>query len=50
MSPYFLTVASGEGMIYSATDIEQALLDAGFSTVDRHEGMAFGHALIVGRK
>ncbi|MEO6504191.1 MAG: methyltransferase [Jatrophihabitantaceae bacterium] len=50
MSPYFLTVASGEGMIYSATDIERALLAAGFSTVDRQEGMAFGHALIIGRK
>lgn len=50
MSPYFLTVASGEGMIYSAADIERALLDAGFASVDRHEGMPFGHALVVGRK
>jgi predicted O-methyltransferase YrrM len=50
MSPYFLTLASGEGMIYSAGDMERALLDAGFSSVDRHEGLAFGHALVVGHK
>ncbi|MFI7025696.1 methyltransferase [Micromonospora sp. NPDC049900] len=50
VSPYFLTLASGEGMAYSAADMEQALLDAGFAEVERHEDMGFGHALVVGRR
>lgn len=50
MSAYFLTVASGEGMVYSPNDIEQALGEAGFTRVERHQGVGFGHALLVGRK
>ncbi len=50
MSAYFLTIASGEGMVYSPLDIEQALRAAGFSRVERHQGVGFGHALLVGYK
>ncbi|MEV5764648.1 methyltransferase [Micromonospora sp. NPDC052213] len=50
VSPYFLTLASGEGMAYSAADMEQAALDAGFSHVERYEDMGFSHALVVGRR
>lgn len=50
MSVYFLTVASGEGMVYSAVDMAQCLRDAGFSRVERHEGVGFHHALMVGYK
>jgi hypothetical protein len=50
MSAYFLTVASGEGMVYAPRDIERALHAAGFTQVERHRGVGFGHALITGRK
>ncbi|SBT46854.1 methyltransferase [Micromonospora narathiwatensis] len=50
VSPYFLTLASGEGMAYSAGDMERAALDAGFSHVERYEGLGFSHALVVGRR
>lgn len=50
VSPYFLTLASGEGMAYAPGDMEQAVLDAGFSRVERHDGLGFSHALIVGHK
>ncbi|MGA5305655.1 methyltransferase [Nucisporomicrobium flavum] len=50
VSPYFLTLASGEGMTYSAADMEQAVRDAGFSRVERHAGLGFSHALVVGHK
>ncbi|HEX6873506.1 MAG TPA: methyltransferase, partial [Micromonosporaceae bacterium] len=50
VSPYFLTLASGEGMAYAPNDVERALLDAGFSRVERVDGLGFSHTLIVGRK
>ncbi len=50
VSPYFLTLASGEGMAYSAADMEQAVLAAGFAHVERYEEMGFSHALVVGRR
>ncbi|MEU5940825.1 methyltransferase [Micromonospora sp. NPDC047548] len=50
MSVYFLTIASGEGMVYSVQDMKTALRDAGFSRVERHEGVGFHHALMVGYK
>ncbi|WP_433496282.1 methyltransferase [Sphaerimonospora sp. CA-214678] len=50
LSPYFLTLASGEGMVYSPRDMEQALLAAGFSRVERYQDMGFSHALVVGHK
>lgn len=51
MSVYFLTVASGEGMVYSAQDMEQALNAAGFARVERYdEGVGYRHVLMVGYK
>lgn len=50
ISPYFLTLASGEGMAYSPADMEKAVLDAGFSRVERFEDLGFSHALVVGYK
>lgn len=50
MSPYFLTLASGEGMVYSPTDMERAVLAAGFSATERFDDLGFGHTLIVGHK
>lgn len=50
VSPYFLTLASGEGMTYSPSDMERAVLNAGFSRVERHQDLGFSHALVVGHK
>ena len=50
ISPYFLTLASGEGMAYSAADMEESVLAAGFSRVERFEEMGFSHSLVVGHK
>lgn len=50
VSPYFLTLASGEGMTYSPSDMERAMRDAGFREVERHDGLGFSHTLVVGRK
>lgn len=50
VSPYFLTLASGEGMVYSSNDMEQAILDAGFKYVERYENLGYSHALVVGHK
>ncbi|MEV5753957.1 methyltransferase [Actinoallomurus sp. NPDC052308] len=50
MSPYFITLASGEGMVYSPNDMEAAIRAAGFSRVERYDGMKFSHALVVGYK
>lgn len=50
VSPYFLTLASGEGMTYSARDMAQAVRDAGFRQVEEHRDLGFSHALVVGRK
>ncbi|MBM2620133.1 methyltransferase domain-containing protein [Actinoplanes sp. LDG1-06] len=50
VSPYFLTLASGEGMAYSAADMADALTEAGFAKVERHDRLGYSHALVVGRK
>ncbi|AUS81274.1 methyltransferase domain-containing protein [Actinoalloteichus sp. AHMU CJ021] len=50
VSPYFLTLASGEGMTYSPRDVERAVRDAGFSHVERHDDLGFSHTLVIGRK
>jgi cyclopropane fatty-acyl-phospholipid synthase-like methyltransferase len=50
VSPYFLTLASGEGMTYAARDMEDAVRDAGFSRVERYSNMGFNHALVAGYK
>ncbi|WP_117210214.1 methyltransferase [Allorhizocola rhizosphaerae] len=50
VSPYFLTIASGEGMAYSPADVRRAVLDAGFSRVECHQDLGFSHALVVGHR
>jgi len=50
VSPYFLTLASGEGMTYSPSDMERSMRDAGFREVERRDDFGFSHALVVGRK
>ncbi|GAA3038506.1 methyltransferase [Streptosporangium longisporum] len=50
VSPYFLTLASGEGMAYSPGDMERAVRAAGFSRVERHQDLGFSHALVVGHR
>ena len=48
-SPYFLTLATGEGMLYSWQEYENWIRDAGFSEVERRE-LPLDHGVIVGRK
>lgn len=50
LSPYFLTLASGEGMTYTTRDMERAARNAGFSRIERHEDMGYSHGLIVAHK
>ncbi len=50
VSPYFLTLASGEGMTYSPKDMQRAVLDAGFSRVETYQDMGFSHTLVIGHK
>lgn len=50
LSPYFLTLASGEGMVYSAADMEHAVAEAGFSHVERYDDLGFNHTLVVGHR
>ena len=48
-SPYFLTLATGAGMLYTWHEYESWMRDAGFSDVRRHK-LLRDHGLIVGRK
>jgi ubiquinone/menaquinone biosynthesis C-methylase UbiE len=50
MSVYFHAVASGEGMVYSAADMQTALHEAGFARCDRYDDVGYRHALLVGHK
>ncbi|QCX82926.1 Multifunctional cyclase-dehydratase-3-O-methyl transferase TcmN (plasmid) [Streptomyces sp. YIM 121038] len=50
VSPYFLTLASGEGMNYSARDVTAVLKAAGFQHVETHDDLPYGHTLHVGTK
>jgi cyclopropane fatty-acyl-phospholipid synthase-like methyltransferase len=48
-SPYFLTLATGEGMMYTWREYGQWMRDAGFASVTRHV-LPRDHGLIIGRK
>ncbi len=48
-SPYFLTIATGEGMLYTWKDYEGFLANAGFTQTERHE-LPRHHGIIVGIK
>jgi tRNA A58 N-methylase Trm61 len=49
-SPYFLAIATGEGMLHAWKDYEQAMRQAGFSSIDRVDGLPLNHGLLVARK
>jgi len=48
-SPYFLTIATGEGMLYTWREYEQWMREAGFVRVQRHV-LPRDHGAIVGVK
>jgi len=48
-SPYFLTLATGEGMLYTWREYEQWMKDAGFASVTARR-LPRDHGLIIGRK
>ena len=48
-SPYFLTIATGEGMLYTWNEYEQWMKDAGFSRVYRRR-LPRDHGAIIGVK
>jgi hypothetical protein len=50
-SPYFLAIATGEGMLHPWKDYEAALKDAGFQRVLRlDQGLPVNHGILVGFK
>jgi len=50
-SPYFLAIATGEGMLHPWKDYDAALRDVGFGDVIRiREGLPMDHGIIVGIK
>jgi precorrin-6B methylase 2 len=48
-SPYFLTLATGEGMLYTRQEYTDWLRDAGFGSVESR-GLPRDHGVIIGRK
>jgi cyclopropane fatty-acyl-phospholipid synthase-like methyltransferase len=48
-SPYFLTLATGNGMLYTRQEYQSWMRDAGFSKIDIRE-LPRDHALIVGTR
>lgn len=48
-SPYFLTLATGEGMLYTWSEYEQWVKEAGFTTVLRRR-LIRDHGIIIGIK
>ena len=49
-SPYFLAIATGEGMLYPWKDYDKWLLEAGFGKSQHVGDLPLNHGLIVGRK
>ena len=48
-SPYFLCLATGEGMLYTWREYEDLMREAGFARIDSHR-LPMQHGLIVGTK
>jgi precorrin-6B methylase 2 len=48
-SPYFLTLATGEGMLYTWSEYEAWMKDCGFRNITRQE-LPKDHGVIMGRK
>jgi len=49
-SPYFLAIATGEGMLHARKDYQQAMLEAGFTRVDEVAGLPLNHGMLVAHK
>jgi cyclopropane fatty-acyl-phospholipid synthase-like methyltransferase len=49
-SPYFLAIATGEGMLHPGKDYELWLKEAGFSHLERFSALPLNHGLLVGSK
>jgi hypothetical protein len=49
-SPYFLAIATGEGMLHSWKDYEGIISQAGFAEIRRVGNLPLNHGLIVGTK
>jgi len=49
-SPYFLAIATGEGMLYSWADYEEKMHQAGFASVARVDNLPLNHGVIIGSK
>jgi cyclopropane fatty-acyl-phospholipid synthase-like methyltransferase len=49
-SPYFLAIATGEGMLYAWSDYEAWIKDTGFSDSKRVDGLPLDHGIFVGIK
>lgn len=49
-SPYFLTIATGEGMLYGGLDYESWFHEAGFKAFSRLSDFPIHHSLFVGTK
>lgn len=49
-SPYFLAIATGEGMLHTWSDYERALREAGFSKIERVDTLPLNHGLLVASK
>lgn len=49
-SPYFLTIATGKGMLYSWLDYQEWIESIGFSKVERIEQLPMDHGVFIGIK
>lgn len=49
-SPYFLAIATGEGMLHAGKDYAAALREAGFVELQRITGLPLDHGMLVGTK
>lgn len=49
-SPYFQAIATGDGMLYSWSDYEVWLKEAGFSMIQRYDQLPLNHGILVGTK
>lgn len=49
-NPYFLAIATGAGYLYSVSEYEEWLTDAGFSYLRKVTGLPLDHVLIIAEK
>jgi hypothetical protein len=49
-SPYFMAIATGEGMLYSWKDYEAWIKESGFSRIKRVDSLPFDHGVLIGIK